>query len=259
MLQKIFNQLRLAFLIGFAFVLAGTLVGCRSNLTDAQQQTLQQAVQTFQQAKVPADFMRSAQEFQKVVDSGVRSGAVFCYQGNAFAQAGDKPRALAAYRQAFPYMPNNAYLSADMKTMGAKPQKAPLIENLLFWQNWISYPGKQTCALVLAAITLLVAIVPWIRPKKEWKIASLILVLATGVAISSFAYDYYRFDVLRQGVVLEETTARKGDSVTYAAAFTQPLRAGTEFRVMQTRGDWALVQIEDNLEGWIETKKAQIW
>lgn len=259
MIQDFFNNYRLISVVCLAVALLGHLSGCGSELTSSQRLAIQKASETFQQAKEPGDFQQSAKEFQKIVDSGVQSGAVFCLQGNAFAQAGDKPRALAAYRQAFPYMPNNAYLLADMKTMGAKPEKTPLIEHLLFWQNWFSYPAKQTIVFVLAAITLIIALIPWISRKKEWKIATLILTLLTGIAVSSFVYDYYRFDVLKRGVVLESTTARKGDSETYAAAFTQPLSSGTEFRVLQTRGDWVLVQLEDDLEGWIESKKTQIW
>ncbi len=259
MIHDYICKFRFVFLFCAVAVLPVLLSGCRSKLTEVQRQALHAASETFQQAQTSADFLNSAREFQKVVDSGVQSGAVFCCLGNAYAQAGEKPRALAAYRQALPYMPNNAYLLSDMKTMGAKQESAPLIENLLFWQNWVSYPAKQTIALVLAAITFLIALIPWIKRKKEWTIAALIGALLTGIAIASFAYDYYRFDLVRRGVVLESATARKGDSATYAAAFTQPLNPGTEFQVLQTRGDWTLVQLDDNLEGWIESKKAQIW
>ena len=54
-------------------------------------------------------------------------------------------------------------------------------------------------------------------------------------------------------VVVAEATARKGNATSYESAFTAPLAEGTEFVVLEQRGDWFRVQISGSQEGWLAT------
>jgi hypothetical protein len=70
----------------------------------------------------------------------------------------------------------------------------------------------------------------------------------------SAMYDWYRFEQVRHGVVTaKEVTARKGNSESYEPALTASLREGTEFVVVEPRGDWLLVRLTGGQEGWLKS------
>ena len=81
---------------------------------------------------------------QEILDRGLLSGAVLYNQGNAFMRAGQRGRAIAAYRQARRYLgPIRSWRPIWPTPWEISPaRRRPLVEHLLFWQDWISYPAK---------------------------------------------------------------------------------------------------------------------
>lgn len=248
----------------FAFVLIAAAVfilpGCSENLSSDSVKQFQQGLELFAQAQKPDDYLQSAKCYESLLKQNVKSGAVYYNLGNAYAMAGDKPAALAAYRQAVPYMPGNARLQDNILSVGGKNRPTPLFENLFFWQNWISFPAKAILATVLLSLFALTTLI-WLAVKiKALKYAAAILFLLTACAFVSVQYDYYRFVQVQHGVVSEsKVTARKGDAQTYAEAFTQPLTAGTEFTLEQKRGAWLLIKLDDSHDGWIPADSAIVY
>ena len=49
-------------------------------------------------------------------------------------------------------------------------------------------------------------------------------------------------------------SARKGDADTYEAAFTEPLHAGTEFVLVEDRGDWVQAELSDGRRCWLPAR-----
>ena len=60
-------------------------------------------------------------------------------------------------------------------------------------------------------------------------------------------------------VVENEVVARKGNAQSYEPAFTEPLGEGTEFQVVDRRGDWILIRLAGDQEGWIEDDTALVY
>ena len=57
---------------------------------------------------------------------------------------------------------------------------------------------------------------------------------------------------IKDGVI-----ARKGDGENYAPAFTKPLPEGSEFRLLQARADWVLIELPGAQQGWIWMTKQE--
>lgn len=230
-------------------------VGCARQLDANLAQRFEQAQQTFDQAKSPADFLRAASLYQEIIDRGVTSGGLLYNQGNAFLRGGEKGRAIAAYRQALRYLPRDPYLQANLQyALGdSQPAAKPLPEQLLFWQNWLSYPSKfyLLAALTAVAVTLGSAALFATR-RRLWARLAIAAALMAGVMAVSAGYDWYRFEQLQHGVVISESvTARKGNSERYEPVFTEPLTAGTEFTVLEQRGSWYQVQLSHGANAWL--------
>ena len=103
-----------------------------------------------------------------------------------------------------------------------------------------------SAAFVLGLLALFVPPHRWFR-RAGWSVLALTVVLA-----ASAAYDWYRFAHLKHGVVVQaEVVARKGNAESYAPAFTEPLKEGAEFQVLERRGAWLQIQLPAGLAGWV--------
>ena len=256
-------------LISTVFVVAGlTLFSTKGCATRPDLETsckFQEAQSIFDEAKSPEDFMHAAAVYQEILDSGIESGAVLFNQGNALMRAGQPGRAIAAYRQAERFRPADPYLAANLQyALGENPaenvQARPLAMYVLFWQNWISYAGKFQFLAVAAVVTFVLACIAlFVQSRLPSRLAVAGLVITAILAVSA-AYDWNRFDRTQHGVIVEnDVVARKGNSQSYQPAFTKPLEDGAEFSVVERRGDWLLIRLPGNQEGWIEDKAAVVY
>jgi len=222
----------------------------------------QQAEQAFSAAKTPEDFLRVAGLYQEILDRGFVSGTVLFNQGNALMRAGQRGRAIAAYRQAQRWRPRDPYLDANLQnalesTAADGPRSSPM-DYVLFWQDWLSYREKFLLTTITLGLALLLGIAGRLSPQPRlWKRLGLACLALTLLSGTSTARDVYRYDLVRHGVVVQsETIARKGNSQTYEPAFTSALRDGTEFEVRERRGDWLRIHVAKAGEGWIPAQAA---
>jgi hypothetical protein len=52
-------------------------------------------------------------------------------------------------------------------------------------------------------------------------------------------------------VIAQESVARKGDGETYQPSFSESLHAGTEFTVLEDRGEWLHASLPDERTCWL--------
>jgi len=252
---------------GTAVTLVALLIvlcaGCVGSVDLEALQTFQEAQTAFDNADSPEDFLRAAGLYQEILDRGIVSGAVLYNQGNAFMGAGRRGRAVAAYRQAMRYRPRDRNLQANLSSaLGnqSSGQRRPLIETLLFWQDWLSYPEKFYLLAAAAAVTFAFGVL-WLF---VWpRLFARLAIAAAGVTLLlafSAGYDWYRFDYTVSGVIVQkEVVARKGNAAGYEPAFTKPLTEGTEFRLVERRGDWLLIRLQGAQEGWVEEETVVLY
>ena len=248
-----------------AWMLAGLLLwtGCGRPLERDSAQIFQEAEKAFVAAKSPEDFLKAAALDQEILDQGAVCGAVLYNQGNAFMQAGQRGRAIAAYRQARRYLPRDPFLEANLLyALANQPvaRRRPLVEHLLFWQDWISYPDKFYLAATAVAATFFLA-VGVIYVSRRWLNRLTLAVLALSLLlIFSAGYDWYRYQWTTHGVVVQkQTVVRKGNAESYAPALTGSLEEGTEFEVLERRSDWLLIRLGGDQEGWIPEQAAVVY
>jgi len=238
--------------------------GCGGRVDPTTFSQFQRAQDAFDQARQPDDFLQVAAQYQEIMDTGLMSGAVLYNQGNAFMRAEKRGRALACYRQAVRYRPRDPYLAANLEyalgSVATEAPRKPLVLYILFWQDWVSYPEKIFLDTLAGVLTFLLALAGmfW-RPKlmNRMAVAVFLLTLVFGVSV---AYDWYRFDLVNRGVVVEGgAIARKGDAESYAPAFTKALPEGSEFRSLEGRGDWILIELPGRQQGWIRVDNVVIY
>lgn len=240
--------------------------GCARGLDPSSAELFHKAQQAFDTAKAPEDYLRAAALDQQILDRGVTSGAVLFNQGNAFMQAGQRGRAIAAYRQAKRYRPRDPYLAANLDSaLGTTtaPAGRTLAQHVLFWQDWLSYREKFAILALAVAMTGLAAVaaVAAVAVRRRWlsRIAWAGAAVCVVAGISAL-YDVDRYTWTVHGVVLQrDTVARKGNAESYEPALSRPLAEGTEFTVVERRGAWLLIRLPGDQDAWIPERAVQTY
>ena len=231
--------------------------GCSRQASLETARTFQRAQDVFDQAQSPDDYLKAAAIYESIREDGVVSGAVLYNQGNAYMRAGQRGRAIAAYREAIRYRPRDPYLAANLMyalDSDTISSGSSLLEYVLFWQNWLGYREKYVLAFVAGLLTFALAVAGlWLAGRRVWIWSAVAGLVLTGVFMVSAAYDWYRYERVVQGVIVTgDVTARKGYGQSYEPAFADPLAEGTEFTLQERRGEWLRIRLAGNKDGWVE-------
>lgn len=212
-------------------------------------------------------FLKSAATYEGLMKMGVVNGPILFNQGNAYYRAGDLPRALASWRRAEEFLPNDPYLRANIDSIlpNGGVKKRPLFETVFFWQNHLTAATKGTLSL-LFAISVCIGILTllWNRGLSKrarkigrrtlWALFALFL-----LASVSFLYDAARQAPNRHGILAVETPVRKGASTGYEPLYRDPAPALTEFTVLSRRDGWLEARFNDGQTGWVAEGESILW
>ncbi len=227
-------------------------------------QQFEQANHRLAEAKSPDESLAAAALFEQVLARGGENGAVLHGLGNAWFQAGKKGAAIAAWQRALAYRPRDPYLRANLgqAAAGLPTRTLGWIDELLFWQDDLSYGEKGWLLTTLVAIACLAfALARRVERSRPWSRPLLVVsgVLSL-VAALSFALDVHAHEFTLHGVIAApDVVARKGDAESFEPAFTEPLPEGIAVRVLDRRGEWLRVRIDSGLEGWVPAARVVTW
>jgi tetratricopeptide (TPR) repeat protein len=259
-------------------LLAGllSLVGARATAQERLASLLEQgqalfgrAVNSEQPEEARALYERALDRFLAVLrEGGVRNARLLYNIGNTYFLLGDLGRAVLYLRRAELLDPtdrnlrhNLAFVRSQRADRLAPDQVSAVARTALFWHYLLPEPlklhlfaGAFAAACLLGAGVLLGAPV---RRRSRWLPAA-----AGGLALlllGSLIAGESRRRSLRDGVILaEEVVARKGDGTAYQSSFVDPLHAGTEFRLLESRAGWYRIRLSDGRTAWIPASAAEL-
>ncbi|MFG0316081.1 MAG: hypothetical protein ACF8XB_02315 [Planctomycetota bacterium JB042] len=217
--------------------------------------TFEETNRRFTEAASAEEFLAVAAAYQSILDGGVHSGVVLFNQGNAYFRAGAYGRAIAAYRQAERYRPRDPLLASNLdlarSKLGVAAPPRRLVDHVLFWRRWLSVTETASLLIGLSLLALACGVLGLFLGRGSRVLAR----AAVGGAVLfglAHAADRWEFDRTEHGVVVaDEAVARMGNAESFAPAFTEPLRAGREFTVLERAGGWVRVELDGGLDGWL--------
>lgn len=253
-----------AILVLLATAVISLVAGCGRSPDDKVLQKFTAAQQAYDEASNQEGFIRAAGLYQEILDAGFVSGAVLYNQGNAFMRAGQRGRAIACYRQAKRYCPQDPFVDGSLRSALDTDDTSGdrvFVDYVFFWQEWIGYGGKFYLFACSAALAFAIGVGALFAGRRRWVAycgwAGLVVTLALA---ASAAYDWYRFESVQHGVVVvDDMVALKGPADSFKEAFTQPLSQGTEFVVAEYRGDWLLIRLPGSKEGWVKAGEVVVY
>jgi len=212
-------------------------------------------------------YEKSLVRFERIVrDGGIQNGKIYYNIGNTYFRMKDIGRAILNYRRALQYIPNDANLQQNIKYARARRvdkidegQQTVVLKTLFFWHYDLSTQTRLV-VFILSYIFLWGFLVIRFFTRKSivnWAIA---FVLLFSVLFStSLLVDALVLRKIKPGVIVStEVTARKGNSSTYEPSFRDPLHAGTEFVLVEGRGDWYHIALADGRRCWVPKAEVEL-
>jgi len=204
-------------------------------------------------------YRRSARRYERIIDEGgIENGRLYYNLGNAYFRMNDVGRAILNYRKAERYIAGDQNLLQNLRYARTRrldkfeeQTQTRVLRTLLFWHYDLPL-GWRLGLFALGWIGL------WgllsLRLFQPTRVPTALLGLAGGIGVmflGSVLVDTVVGPAERPGVIVApETVARKGDGESYAPAFTEPLHAGVEFRVLELRPGWVHGELPDSRTCW---------
>ena len=212
-------------------------------------------------------YKKAAMRYERLIkEGGIENGKIYYNLGNTYFRMNDIGRAILNYLKAEQYMPDDSDLRQNLRYAREKridkieeKQETKVLKTLFFWHYDLSV---KTRVMVFTLFFMLLWIFSGIRiffkrPFLHWCITvSLFISL---LMAGSLTAEELVLNKIRPGVVVSlETTARKGNSETYEPSFKEPIHAGTEFTLIEDRGDWYQVELADSRTCWVRSSDTEM-
>lgn len=199
-------------------------------------------------------YMKSVLRFERIVrDGGIQNGKLYYNIGNVYFRMKDLGQAILNYRRAEQFIPNDPNLQQNLKYAREKrvdqievTQKTRILKTLFFFHYDLS---TQTRVIIFTLSFMLFWIFLSIRLLIRKSLLNGFIVgafLFSLLFATSLFVDILHLERDRPGVIFaDKVIARKGNSDTYAPSFKEPLHSGTEFTLIEERGDWVHIELPD--------------
>ncbi len=213
-----------------------------------------------------SDFQEAASKYQLLVDSGVNTGELFYNLGNAYLKADQLGLAIANYKRACLLLGPNQQLEENLRYARSLCKSNNTNEDkkmsslLNDWNQHFSASTRVWLGLVawLVFWSALIARL-FIKEKFRWRYVLAVSVIIFTTMAGSVGYETFMQAKNTQGVVTASSApVLKGNGEGFAKKFKEPLTEGTEFHVMEHRGQWLHIKLADDKTGWINAAKAEV-
>ena len=217
-------------------------------------------------------FRESVNDYQRLVDCGIRNGELFINLANSLVQSDERGRAIGALLDATQLLPgdprviaNLAHARSLVPARGgalARGHWSDPLASIWHESGWASSAVRfATTASLWTLLWTIIAIgiaARW-TALKPWRATIACALALFAVAAATLVIDFVRERVDPAGVVLHgDVIARKGNGSGFSPAFTEPLDEGTEFTLIEHRPGWCHIQLADGQSGWIPSGDAYV-
>jgi tetratricopeptide (TPR) repeat protein len=205
-------------------------------------------------------FSDAANAYEKIIQSGAQSPALWFNAGSAEFKAGHLGKAIAAYRQAELFAPRDAELRANLAFVRNQVQGATVRESS--WQNWVGSLTLNEGTMLTATLlwlTLGIFVVRQLRPALVPKLQGVTRILVVLTIFSATVLGLQAANHFSNGtavVTVAEATARSGPFDEAQTAFTA--KDGAELSILDRHDDWVQVQSAAGKTGWLSKKQVAV-
>ncbi|HNZ66845.1 MAG: tetratricopeptide repeat protein [Planctomycetes bacterium] len=242
---------------------------------DQLSQLLFQSQEHFQQAqeftktnpeKAKQHYLEAAEILQTILKH-TKNGKLHYNLGNIYFYLGDLGNAILHYRQAEKYIPHNPQLQQNLMYAQSKridkiseKVQTQILKTIFFWHYDLSSHTRLLLFLIFYSMFFISLITRCFFKHSSQIYIIIISLFLTLHLLISLTITTVQNTKQNQGIIIaKEIVARKGDGELYQPRFQQPLHAGTEFILIEDRGQWKQIELQDGNRAWIPTSACAIY
>jgi tetratricopeptide (TPR) repeat protein len=198
-------------------------------------------------------FSQAAAGYQKLLESGRASAALFFNLGNAYFKAGQIGRAIVAYDQAKELSPRDPDLRANLQFARNRVQ-GPTVSPTR-WQRALGTLSLNEWTVLAAGVFWLwLLLLAWVQWRPAYRAALRRYVVGLGVVVAvvvvCLAGGFYETRLARRAIVIApEASVRQGPLEEAQSAFT--VHDGAELAVLDQKDQWLQVSTDPRRIGWV--------
>ena len=208
------------------------------------------------------DFKGALETYQKLLQTGRSTAAIYYNMGNAALKAGEKGQALVYYERARKAAPRDADLQWNISVLrDALRDKVEdrshftIVAVRAFLDRW-SVTELAFCFTAFLALAALLGLIGFFFVRLPTRAFWVPLVLALFVSGALLALKAWETKDVRVVVFDKETPAFYGPSDSETKAFV--LHEGAEGRVLDESGDWIYLSLQNKNSGWVRKNSCEI-
>ncbi|MFA6321615.1 MAG: SH3 domain-containing protein [Candidatus Omnitrophota bacterium] len=206
------------------------------------------------------DYEKALNEYKKILDMGIESGALYYNIGNCYFKLGKLGYAILFYDKAERIIPQDGDLKSNlsyaMSLVGASsadaPRKNPIVSVIKAPFMDLNLNGIAIFALAIYIVFIVLQIAGIVNPvfAKKTRLLYIITFSFFVVSLGAFAIRYYDEDIVRRGVVVQRGVECRYEPIDKSNIFYK-LQEGERVSVLKTRDGWRRVRRLDGKTGWV--------
>jgi len=238
--------------VGAFLLLISILTIAFSGFASEASATFDSANRLYEQGK----FTEATVAYEKMIQSGAVSSAVYFNLGNAYFKSGRLGRAIAALRHAETLAPRDPDVRANLQFVRARVQ-APT-GSPASWQQWLT-------ALTLNEWAILTAVIVWIwlalwvliqfRPQLTQSVRAILWCGGAAVfACGGCTYAAWSSESTKTAIIIANDASLHNGPLEEAPT-TTTVHDGAELTVLDTKNDWLQVRVDNQRMGWVKREQ----
>lgn len=206
-------------------------------------------------------YEKAYNSFKEIIDNGTVNGYILYNIGNSAYRLGRIGEAILRFRQAQLFLP----FFDDLKwNLNLARKKVKDKFELNYWTRFknaslkvFSLPPELSFWIFVIFNGIFWGILTlsiYKKNFKKWIIPFLIIYL---YGLGSFLFTCYRIYIRKDGVVLADVV-RVYSGTDIASSVLFELHEGTEFKIINKRGEWLAIKVPDGRKGWLKKESAGV-
>ena len=203
-------------------------------------------------------FQAAGEGYAALVRAGQSNPALFYNLANAYYRRGDLARAILNYERVLALDPHQAEAAANLQLVR---DQARALELTAKWpERFLGSLSSDWYAWIAAAgfwIGIFALVMFCFRRSTVKAMAMIVAFVVCGGAL----YALYIVENGSRGQSLAIVTGKNVDArlaTADNAGSVLALPAGSEIKILSTRGDWSYAALPNDLRGWIPTRSAEL-
>ena len=204
-------------------------------------------------------FKEAIAGYEALVHEGQWNANLFYDLGNAYFRTRDFGRAILNYERALALDSHHPEATANLQIARDESRALELqptrLERYLQFANINQYSIAASVALWLGIFGMVALIFARRRSPALISLSILCLLVCPVAVWAIYTLDYGRKGRTLAIVTGTDVQARLATADTANSVLALP--AGSEIKILSTRGDWMYAALPNDLRGWIQTKNAE--